>query len=245
MTRMILGALVALSLGVAPGSRAAEPVDVALVLVADVSRSIDDHEFELQKSGYAAAFVNDKVVAAITAGPIGAIAVTYIEFAGDDQVRTVVDWSVIRDGESASLFGETLQRAPRSYAGYTSISAGIDFAVDRLVRADYPCERKVIDVSGDGTNNSGRDVAAARDDAVARGITVNGLTIINERPSPFGPSHIQPLGGLTEYYRHNVIGGPDSFVIEIHDFASFGEAMIRKLLSEIAEAGIGRRADRL
>ena len=245
MAGALAAALGALALGVLPAAaRAGEPVDLALVLVADVSRSIDEDEFALQKKGYSAAFADPRVITAIRAGKRGAIAVSYVEFAAEDEVKTVVDWTVIRDGESASLFAEALQNAPRAFEGFTSISAGIDFAVKRLA-ALGPAGRRVIDVSGDGTNNSGRDVTAARDDAVKLGITINGLTIINPRPSPFGPSHIEPEGGLTEYYRRNVIGGSRSFVLEVRDFASFGEALARKLVTEIgkdiADAGATAR----
>jgi hypothetical protein len=232
MRRCIL--LLLLSLLIGPGRlAAAEPVDLALALVADVSRSIDDKEFVLQKQGYVAAFTNPSVLAAIRAGAIGAIAVCYIEFAGSGQVRQVLDWSVIRDDASAQDFAGRIAEAPRSAYGFTAISAGIDRAVQSFAEGGFSGKR-VIDVSGDGTNNSGRGVNQARDEAVALGITINGLTIINDHPESYIFAHVQPPGGLTNWYRENVIGGPGAFVFEVHDFHSFGEAMTRKLISEIA-----------
>ena len=223
-----------------PGlARAADSVDVALVLVSDVSRSVDDVEYKLEKDGYAAAFLDPRVLAAIKGGAIGSIAVAYVEFAGSYEVRTVLDWHLIRDEPSAHGFVDELAAAPRSYWGRTSISAGIDRAMQMIGEAGYDAQRRVIDVAGDGTNNSGRDVSAARDDAVAAGVTINGLAIINEHPVSYTFAHVQPPGGLENWYRDNVTGGPGSFVLEVRSFQTFGEAMTRKLLNEIA--GIGPR----
>jgi len=220
-------------------ARAAEPVDVALVLVTDVSRSIDDSEFDLEKKGYATAFSNPAVLAAIKAGPVGAIAVSYIEFASNFEVTTVLDWTVIRDQATAEAFTDQLSAAPRSFYGRTAISAGIDAAMQSLAESPFDTSRRVIDVCGDGTNNAGRDIKDARDDALKAGITINGLAIINEHPVSWTYAHVQPPGGLANYYRENVAGGPGSFVLEVHDFQSFGEAMTRKLISEIAGLGQG------
>jgi hypothetical protein len=223
----------------APPARAAEPpeaghVDVALVLVSDVSRSIDDSEFRLQKQGYQAAFTNPDVIAAIRGGPMGAIAVAYVEFASAGDVRTVLDWSVIHDAATAAAFADRLAGAPRSFWGRTAIGAGIVAAMQDLAASGYQATRQVIDVCGDGTSNAGPDVEAMRDQAIAAGITVNGLTIINDHPVSWAYAHVQPPGGLTAWYRAHVTGGPGSFVLEIHDFASFGQAMTRKLVDEIA-----------
>lgn len=224
----------------ATSARAAEPVDVALVLVADVSRSIDDAEFLLQKRGYAEAFTDPKVLAAITGGTVGAISVAYVEFAGEGEVRTVVDWMTVRDAASAGSFIDRMRAAPRSFSGHTSISAGVDQAMQLLARAGgFQAPRKVIDVSGDGTNNSGREASAARDDAVAAGVTINGLAIINDHPMSWTFAHVQPPGGLGNWYRENVTGGAGSFVEEVHDFQDFGEALTRKLISEIARNAPG------
>jgi hypothetical protein len=124
--------------------------------------------------------------------------------------------------------------APRSFYGWTSISAAIDFSVKRLQNSGIESERHAIDVSGDGTNNSGRSVASARDDAVAQGIVINGLPIINSSPTTFNPEHTHPSGGLAEYYRQNVIGGPGAFHIVVEGFDTFAEGITKKLISEIA-----------
>ena len=222
-----------LAIGIGP-ARAAEPVDLALVLVTDVSRSIDDSEYDLEKRGTAQALLDARVQAAIHAGAVGTIAVAYVEFSGAYQVRTVLDFTLIRDQASAQAFADRLTVAPRSFYGRTSISSGIDAAVSLLSEGGLEAQRRVIDVCGDGTNNAGREVTAARDDALKLGIRINGLTIINDHPVNYTFAHVAPPGGLTNYYRENVIGGPGSFVLEVHDFQSFGQAMARKLIDEIA-----------
>jgi hypothetical protein len=236
---MVRIALVPLAVLLLSPLMAAEParaddVDVALVLVTDVSRSIDDSEFKLGKDGYASAFTSQKVLEAIQGGPTGKIAVSYVEFASSFEVRTVLDWTVIRDRASAQAFVERLTAAPRSFWGRTAISAGVDQAVQLLAESGMNATRHVIDVCGDGTNNAGREISEARDDAVKAGITINGLAIINDHPVSWTFAHVQPPGGLANYYRANVAGGPGSFVLEVHDFSTFGEAMTRKLIDEIA-----------
>lgn len=227
----LLSLLLAPTLGVA-----AEPVDVMLVLVTDVSRSVDDTEFTLEKQGYAAALADPQVLAAINGGAIGQIAVAYVEFAGSYEVRTVVDWHIVRDAGTAKAFTDEITAAQRSYWGRTSISAGIDHAMQMLIEGGFEAQRRVIDVAGDGTNNSGREITDARDDAVKAGVTINGLAIINEHPVNYTFAHVQPPGGLTNWYAENVIGGVGSFVVEVRSFQAFGEAMTRKLLNEVAAA---------
>ena len=219
----------------------ADDVDVALVLVTDVSRSIDDSEFKLEKDGYTSAFTNQKVLDAIHNGPTGKIAVAYVEFASSFEVRTVLDWTVIGDRPSAQAFTERLAAAQRSFWGRTSISAGVDQAVQLLAETGVKATRHVIDVCGDGTNNAGREIVDARDDAVKAGVTINGLAIINDHPVSWTFAHVQPPGGLANYYRENVTGGPGSFVLEVHDFSTFGEAMTRKLVDEIASGSSATR----
>lgn len=233
--RLVL-ALLACLLGVAaaPAPSGPPPVDLALVLVTDVSRSIDGPEFALEKHGYASAFTDPRVIAAIRGGMTGAVAVAYVEFAGEYQVKTVLDWTTIKDTASAAGFADKLLAAPRSFWGRTAISAGIDHAMQMLAEAPVQPLRRTIDVCGDGTNNSGREITAARDQAVKAGVTINGLAIINDQEAPWNVAHVLPPGGLDGYYRANVAGGPGSFVLVAHDFQSFGEAMTRKLVSEIA-----------
>jgi hypothetical protein len=237
--------LVALSLGVALAlglgpldaqQKAPSRVDVALVLAADVSRSITTDEFQLQRQGYAKAIADPDVVRAIQAGTNGAIALTFVEWAGSDEQQVVVDWQIVHDPASAKAFTDTLLAAPRAFFGRTSISAALDFAMARLKANGVKAERQVIDVSGDGTNNAGRSLDDARKEALATGVTINGLAIINNGGAGiFGFSgHTQPPGGLPNWYRDNVTGGPGSFLLTVEDFESFGEAMTKKLLNEIA-----------
>ena len=231
--RAVLLALFLFSSGTFQGARA-ETVDLLLALVTDVSRSIDDQEFALQKNGYLAAFSDTRVIAAIKGGVMGAIAVNYIEFASAHEVRTVIGWTIIRDEASARAFADAVLAAPRSYWGRTAIGSGIDFAVKEMAASGHEATRRVIDVCGDGTNNAGRDMHGARDDAVAAGITVNGLVILSEPNNEWNAAHVRPPGGLKKYYADNVIGGPGSFVMQADDFKSFGEAMTRKLINEIS-----------
>jgi hypothetical protein len=213
---------------------AANGVDLSLVLLSDVSRSIDDGEYELEKQGYAAAFTDPRVIAAIRGGALGTISVAYVEFAGSSEVLTVLDWTPISDAASAAAFAEKLKAAPRSFWGRTAISTGIDHALQLIGESGVDATRRAIDVCGDGTNNMGRDVTEARDAALAAGVTINGLAIINDHPISWTYAHVAPPGGLAKYYRDNVAGGPGSFVLEVHDFHSFAEAMTHKLINEIA-----------
>jgi hypothetical protein len=216
--------------------RAAEPVDLLLVLAADVSRSIDSQKFQLQREGYAAALANPRVLEAIQSGRRGRIGVLFLEWSGLGNQKVVIDWMLIDGPNAAQSFGDRLLESPRSFADRTSISGGIDAAVAQLARTPFSADRRTIDVSGDGTNNAGRDVGQARDEALALGISINGLVILSETPLPWNPEHTNPPGGLAKYYRDNVIGGPGSFVLEAKDFSSFGEAIVKKMIAEIAAA---------
>ena len=223
-------------------SRAAEEVDLLLVLSSDVSRSIDTQKFKLQRDGYAAAIVNPRVIQAIRSGALGQIGVSLVEWSGIGAQKIVVDWTIIRDEVSAKDFSAQVIEAPRAFADRTSISGGIDFAVAQLARSPYHAARRTIDISGDGNNNSGRDVTVARDEALAKGVTINGLVILTENPSYFGADHTNPLGGLDNYYRNNVVGGPGAFVMVAENFNSFGQAILNKLIAEIAANPYPRQA---
>ncbi len=214
--------------------RAAERVDVVLVLAADVSRSIDDDEFRLQREGTARALTDPKVLNAIRSGLHGAIAICFLEWGGIGQQLMIVDWTVVRDAPSAEAIAKAVRAAPRSFYGSTSIGAAIDFSMRQLERAEFLAERRVIDVSGDGTDVSGRSITAARDAAVEAGVTVNALVIQSPMPNPFNPYHTHPPEGLEEYFRRNVIGGVGAFTIVAEGFESFAQAMINKLIREIA-----------
>jgi hypothetical protein len=218
---------------------AAEAVDVRLVLAADVSRSIDDEEFMLQRKGYAAAISDSRVLDAIAAGRHGAIAVTFVEWAGEGEQKTVVDWTEIADAADAGKFAAALIAAPRSAVGRTAIGSAIDYAMGVLGESGFVADRSVIDVSGDGTSNQGRLVAPARDAALATGVTINGLAIYNAKAAASGgylALHTNPPGGLDKYYRDNVIGGAGAFVLHIDNFEDFDRAMIQKLITEISRA---------
>jgi uncharacterized protein DUF1194 len=225
-------ALLALMLGAS--AQAAEPVDLLLVLASDVSRSVDHPKFLLQRDGYAAAVSNRQVLDSIKSGPNGKIAICFVEWSGFGAQKLVIDWMAIDDATTARKFGDLVVEAPRSFADRTSISGGIDFALAQFARAPFEAPRRTIDVSGDGTNNAGRDVRLARDEALARGVTINGLVILSDRQVPWNAEHTNPAGGLENYYRENVIGGPGAFVMVAEDFQSFGRAIIKKMIAEIA-----------
>jgi hypothetical protein len=205
-----------------------------LVLAADVSRSVTEPKFKLQREGAAAALADPDVVKAITSGPNRRIAVCFVEWATAGQQNIVVDWMMIGSGGAARTFGDRLVEAPRSFLGSTSISTGIDFSVRQLERAPFTSERRVIDVSGDGTNNSGRSVTDARDAAVDKGIVINALVILTPLSESFRPEHTNPPGGLEKYFRDNVIGGPGAFTVVAESHESFGRSMTKKLIQEIA-----------
>jgi hypothetical protein len=228
--RTLLAATSGALLGAPATSRAGEPVDVALVLAVDVSRSIDEDEAKLQREGYRNAVADPAVITAIRGGMIGAIGIVYVEWAGIEYQRTVLPWARIASEADASKWAEDLARAPRASLSWTSISGAIIHARRELAACPFEATRRVIDVSGDGVNNSGPSVDVARDKAVAEGIVINGLPIVNDRPT-FGRP---PPANLDLYFRDRVIGGPGAFYIVAEDFNSFGQAVKRKLIREIA-----------
>jgi len=211
-------------------ARAEEAVDIALVLAVDVSRSVDEDEARLQREGYRAAITDPRVVEAIRGGMVGGIAIAYIEWAGIEYQRIVLPWMRIASQQEADAWSDALAQAPRSSLSWTSISGGIEAARRALADCPYDATRQVIDVSGDGVNNSGPPAEQARDRAVAEGITINGLPILNDRPTFGRPPPIP----LDQYYRDSVIGGPGAFVIAAEDFEAFGNAIRRKLIREVA-----------
>ena len=214
--------------------KAEEPVDMLLVLAADISRSVDARKFKLQLEGYAEALTNPKVVAAIQSVPTGRIAICFVEWSGLSAQAVVVDWTVVGSAAEARALADRILAAPRQFMERTAIGSAIDYAVAQLDRSPIKAGRHVIDVSGDGTSNSGRDVAAARDDAVAKGITINGLAILSEVPLPSNPTHTHPPGGLLKYYQDNVIGGQGAFALAAEGHEAFGQLIINKLVKEIA-----------
>lgn len=236
MIRLVKGilALVALVMVSTQPVLAAEHVDLLLVLSSDVSRSVDHPKFLLQREGYAAAISDPLVMEAIKSGPHQRIAVCFVEWSGFGAQKLVIDWTMIDSPGAARKFGDQLLELPRAFADRTSISGGIEFAATQLERAPFQGSRRTIDVSGDGTNNAGRDVKLARDETIAKGIVINGLVILSDRPVPWNAEHTNPLGGLEKYYQDNVIGGPGAFVLVAENFNSFGRAIIKKMIAEIA-----------
>jgi len=241
MTAIAFALAAAASLAARPALAEEGTVDLLLVLAADVSRSVDEKKFKLQRDGYAAAIADPRVVRAMTAGPAGRIALCFIEWASNGEQTVVIDWTAVAGDGDAKGISARVREAPRSFMGRTSISAAIDYSMAHLARSPFQAPRRVIDVSGDGTNNSGRPVTQARDEAIAAGVTINGLVILSEVPLPTNPQHTHPPGGLTAYYENNVIGGPGAFVLEAENFESFGQLMISKLIKEIATAPARRR----
>ncbi len=228
---LTLATLLALQI---PLARAAEQTDLLLVLAMDVSRSMDQGKFLLQRQGYAAAISNPQVLDAIKSGPHQKIALCFIDWSGPFEQKLVIDWTVIDSSAAASRFGDLVSQARRSFYNSTSIGAAINFATAQLARAPFEAERRAIDVSGDGTNNAGPDVQFLRDQAVAKGIIINGLVILTDIESAPNPRHTNPAGGIEKYYRDNVIGGAGSFAMAAEDYNSFGRSMVKKLIAEIA-----------
>lgn len=199
-------------------------VDLELVFVVDASGSIDDAETRLQRQGYVEALANPRVLNAITGGLLRAIAVAYIEFAADGCERLSVPWTRIGDADSARAFGVRILAQPVMFCpGGNAIGDVVAFATRSLETNGFEGTRRVIDVSGDGPNTLGQSVFAARDAAVAKGITINGLVI--ERPE---------MPDLPQYYRDAVTGGPGSFVIRAEGRQTFAAAILKKLIREIA-----------
>ena len=211
----------------APGN-----VSVALVLAVDCSFSVSNDRFELQKRGYAAAFRNPQVLNAIRSLATQSIAVTMFQWTGPLLHVVVAAWTLINDEASASAFADTVAAAPRQlFRGGTSISGAIDYARILLAAGPFKGARRIIDISGDGSNNSGRPVTIARDEAVADGIGINGLPILTVEPD------------LDHYYYVNVIGGPGAFMIPAVNYDNFADAILQKLLNEIARIGTGAKSD--
>jgi hypothetical protein len=211
-------------------SGAAVPVDVELVLAVDVSYSMDPDEQQLQREGYMAAITSAEFMQALKHGMHGRVAVTYFEWAGIHHQQIIVPWRLIDGPESADGFAADIARARYTRASRTSISGALLFGMPLFEGSGYRGLRKVIDVSGDGVNNNGPLVTVARDEVLAKGITINGLPIMVKRPN----SATMDIEELDIYFEDCVIGGPGSFVIPIKDRNQFKEAIRTKLVLEIA-----------
>jgi hypothetical protein len=210
-------------LALAPPASAQTQTDILLVLAVDASGSVNQIRFELQKQGYVAAFRNPRVLNAIRGGSTGSIAVTMTQWTGPSMQVQVVPWTLIKDERTIHAFANGIDAAPRQlFSGGTSISGAIDHSMMILPTAPFKGLKRVIDVSGDGSNNRGRDVREARDDAVRAGVIINGLPILSLEPY------------LDRYYFDHVIGGPGSFMIPAESYEKFSDAVLRKLILEIA-----------
>jgi hypothetical protein len=215
-------------LALPPQARAETEVDLALVIAVDISFSMDTDEQALQREGFAQAFRSKLVHDAIRGGMLGRIAVTYMEWAGSPDQKVIVPWTILDNSESLMAFADKVATTPLRRAQRTSISGAIDFAVKLLEESGVTATRQVIDVSGDGPNNQGRFVMEARQEALAKGITINGLPIMLRKPGYLD------IPELDVYYRDCVIGGQGSFMVPVRERDQFIEAIKTKILLEVA-----------
>ena len=211
-------------------------VDVELYLAVDVSRSMAPAELEIQRRGYAAALRSDVVWAAIAQGLLGEVAITYVEWSGDYAQRVVIPWTSIRTRADAEAFAARVELNGRTAMWRTSISGALRNALLSMETNAFHGLRRVVDISGDGPNNQGGSVTAARDAVVAAGITINGLPLMTRD----GIGSNWHLEDLDAYYRYCVIGGPGAFAIPVHDWSQFAAAVKKKLILEIAGLTVPR-----
>src|SRR5271169_1758545 len=208
----------------------APTVDVELAIAVDVSYSMDLDELAVQREGYAQAIVSKEFLQALRSLPNGKISVTYFEWAASSDQKIIIPWRVIDGPETADAVAEEIMKTPIRRASRTSISGAIYFALPLFEANPYRGLRRVIDISGDGPNNNGAPITPARDTALAKGITINGLPIMVKEPS----YSTMDIENLDWYYEDCVIGGPGSFVVAIKDREKFKEAIRTKLLLEVA-----------
>lgn len=241
-----LTAALVVSLGLAAPSRllpaqsSAIPVDTELVLAVDVSYSMDPEEQQIQREGYIEAITSREFMAAVRAGNHGKVALTYFEWAGPADQTITAPWRLIEGPETADAFAAEIARAPYRRASRTSIGGALLFAKPLFAASGFRGLRRVVDVSGDGANNSGPLVVPQRDDLVAAGITINGLPLMLNRPNSFS----MDIANLDVYYEDCVIGGPGAFVIPVRDRAQFKEAIRTKLIMEVAQLPPSARVQR-
>jgi hypothetical protein len=218
-----LAALAGVLLSLALPARAQTQVDLMLVLAVDASGSVNQTRFDLQRDGYVAAFRNPRVLSAIRSGSTQSIAVTMVQWTGPALQVQVVPWTLIKNEDTILAFAQAIETAPRQlFSGGTSISGAIDYSTTLFPGSGFKGFKRVIDVSGDGGNNRGRNVRDARDEAVRQGFVINGLPILALEPY------------LDRYYYDNVIGGPGSFMVPAESYENFASAVLRKLILEIA-----------
>lgn len=207
-------------------------VDLALANAIDISGSIDPDEAKLQREGYVQAFRDPIIIKALLGGPNGRVAVAYYEWSDSWMQKLLIDWTLLDSEAAVEAFASRLAAAPISIARRTSISGAIRYAIPLFGRSPYDAARKVLDISGDGSNNDGGLVTDMRHEALKDRIVINGLPIMNDRPNPFGfPNETD----LDRYYLHCVTGGPRSFVEVARSFEDFPRAVRKKLLQEVAD----------
>jgi Protein of unknown function (DUF1194) len=227
----------AVSTAAAADNSIRQKVDLALVLLTDVSNSMDAREYEMVKEGYRTAFSDPEVIDAILSNSKG-VAVTYVEFSGAGEFTVVRGWDVLSSSASAHAFGDAIAASPRTSAGNTALAVALHRAAELLSPGEFGSARRIIDVASDEDSDQGRS-APVRDAVVASGITINALPFINDRPIGTYDGHMSyapaqwGLQTTADFYRRDIIGGPGSFLIEVHDYAAFGEALKRKLLREL------------
>jgi len=225
----VLSAFAVVASAASPTAAQLTPVDIELAFVVDASGSIDEDETRLQRQGYVDALKNPKIQSSITSGLTGGIAVAYVEFAADGCARLSVPWTRIHDVASADAFGQRILAAPPMFCpGGNAIGEALAFAANSIENNAFKGARRVIDISGDGPNTVGVSVEPVRDLIVGAGITINGLVI--NRPS---------MPNLEDYFKGAITGGPGSFVIKAKDRASFAEAILKKMILEIAQQPAG------
>ena len=227
LNRIAAGLALLLALATVP-ARAQTEVDLALVLAVDISYSMDPEEQALQREGFAEAFRSPLVHDAIRRGMLGRIAVVYMEWAGANDQQVIIPWSVLDNPETILAFAHKIAGVPLRRAQRTSVSGAIDFSVQLLEKSGFEATRRVIDISGDGPNNQGRLVIPARDEAIAKGITINGLPIMLRRPGYLD------IPELDLYFKDCVIGGQGAFMIPVREREQFPQAIKTKILLEIA-----------
>ena len=217
-----------------PGGKTAGSVDVdvEIILAVDVSYSMDTDEQALQREGYVQAITSSEFLQALKAGMHGRVAMTYVEWAGAADQRVLMPWRLVDGPETAAVMASELAGAPYRRAFRTSISGAIEFSAPLFENNGFSGMRRVIDLSGDGTNNQGTLVETSRDEALAKGITINGLPIMLKRPN----SSMMDIDNLDVYYEDCIIGGPGAFVIPIREREKFREATRTKLVLEVAGA---------
>jgi hypothetical protein len=233
MIRLLRLVVLFLMLAMPVSAQDKNEVDLTLVLAIDISGSIDPDEAKLQREGYVEAFRDPAIIRAILSGGHGRIAVAYFEWSDAWVQKLLIDWTLLDSEAAIADFARQLSAAPISIARRTSISGAIRYAIPLFERAPYDADRKVLDISGDGSNNDGGLVTDMRHEALKQKIVINGLPIMNGRPNPFG---FPAEEDLDKYYLHCVTGGPRSFVEVAQSFDDFPRAVRKKLLQEVADA---------